>query len=150
GRWRSGEHVSVAARCCRLAILLLGWCGVVCGTAAARQEENSIQQRPGFMDGFKDVTEGRFEAGIAKLKKVIEAYPDDPDVHMAYYNIACGYARSGEAEAGLQWLTQAYDHGYGCNVRHLERMQRDPDLEVLRPLPEFGALFERMKQRVQQ
>jgi predicted esterase len=147
----SGEHVSAGAAGCRLPILLLiGWLAALGGTAAARQEENSIQQRPGFMDGFKDVTEGRFEAGIAKLKKVIEAYPDDPDVHMAYYNIACGYARAGDAEAGLQWLSQAYDHGYGCNTRHLERMQRDPDLEVLRPLPEFKALFERMKQRVQQ
>ena len=70
----SGEHVSAGAVGCRLPILLLlGWIAVLCGTAAARQEENSIQQRPGFMDGFKDVTEGRFEVGIAKLKNVIEA-----------------------------------------------------------------------------
>lgn len=124
----------------------------MCGTSWARafQEENSIQKRPGFMDGFKDVVEGRYEAGITKLKQVLEAYPDDPDVHMAYYNIACGYARQGDVEAGLDWLARAYQHGYGCNQRHLERMQLDPDLETLRPLKEFGELFDRMKQRTEE
>lgn len=118
--------------------------------ARAWQEENSIQKRPGFMDGFKDVTEGRYEAGITKLKHVLEAFPDDPDAHMAYYNIACAYARDGNVEAGLDWLARAYQHGYGCNQHHLERLQLDPDLETLRPLKEFGELFERMKQRTQE
>src|SRR5262249_2526907 len=94
-RWRSGEHGSAASLCCRLPILLVLIAFFAShGTAVARQEENSIQQRPGFMDGYKDITEGRFDAGIQKLKQVIEKYPDDPDLHIAYYNIACAYARS--------------------------------------------------------
>ncbi|MFO0980801.1 MAG: PHB depolymerase family esterase [Planctomycetota bacterium] len=120
----------------------------VLATVASAQEENSIQQRPGFMEGYKDVTQGRYEQGVAKLKSVVAAYPNDPDVGMASYNIVCGLSRQGEVEEALQWLQRAFDQGYGCNAKHLQRMEHDPDLEAVRPLPEFQALLEQMKRRV--
>jgi hypothetical protein len=82
-----------------------------------------------------------------KLKNVIEAYPDDPDVHIAYYNIACGYATPASASGGDVALA-GLRHGYGC-THGTSSACRGSRLAVVRPLPSFRALFEQRK-RVQQ
>lgn len=54
-----------------------------------------------------------------------------------YHSAACAYAALGKVEDALVAVRSAISHDY----EHIEKMETDPDLEPLHPLPEFSALF---------
>lgn len=68
-----------------------------------------------------------------------EAFAERPDPAVAY-NAACAHARLGDAESALAWLGRAADAGYD----DAEQLASDPDLESLRPLPDFRRVLGRL------
>ena len=80
---------------------------------------------------------GRFHASIV-IGEVAEGRPDVPS-HVPY-NVACGWARLGEAGAALTALERAAVAGYN-DVAYLDA---DPDLDPLRKLDEYAAIRHRM------
>ncbi|MEW6747108.1 MAG: PHB depolymerase family esterase [Planctomycetota bacterium] len=114
------------------------------------QEVPRIQDRPGFLEAYRDIAEGRERQGAAKILEIVAAYPGDPDIYLAYYNIACAHARLGETSEALSWLEKAYEAGYGCTPGRLQRILQDPDLESLRALPAFQELLHRMQERFEE
>lgn len=56
------------------------------------------------------------------------AYALDPRLAEVAYNVACSYARLGEQEEALRWLSRAWNGG----IRDLNLIEQDPDLDGLR------------------
>ncbi len=56
------------------------------------------------------------------------AYALDPRLAEVAYNVACSYARLGEQEESLRWLSRAWNGG----IRDLNLIEQDPDLDALR------------------
>jgi len=76
----------------------------------------------------------RGEFGIsAEAGKLADAEKPEPKVA---YNVACASAKKGDTTEALAWLLRALELGF--NDR--EALLADPDIEVLRSLPEFEAL----------
>ena len=75
------------------------------------------------------------------LKSAIEWYKKslrvDPQFGDGYYNLACAYAVDGQLQAGLAYLKLAASKGY----TDLDVIERDPDLEALRGLPEYKDIL---------
>jgi tetratricopeptide (TPR) repeat protein len=59
---------------------------------------------------------------------------------VAYYNLACAYARTGQTEKAIEALTRAVDEGFANRAE----MERDADLVPLRADPRFQQLLSRM------
>ena len=77
---------------------------------------------------------------IASAVKETEARPTDS---RAAYETARVYARLGDNEAALEWLTKALDLGYD----QLDFLQVDPSLVGLRKDPRFAKLLEERRPR---
>jgi tetratricopeptide (TPR) repeat protein len=71
-------------------------------------------------------------------RKLAELLPDEALVH---YNLACSLAMHGSPAAALESLAQAIQLGYN-DFSHLEV---DPDLNSLRPLPEYQAILKQFR-----
>lgn len=52
------------------------------------------------------------------------------------YNIACGYARKGDAGPGMQWLQKAIEEGFDS----IDKLDDDSDIDNLRDNPKFAEL----------
>jgi Zn-dependent protease len=63
------------------------------------------------------------------------AFEKQPDPNVAY-NIACSLARDSEITKACAWLERAIDSGFN----NKDLLATDPDLDSLRPSPEFGAI----------
>ncbi len=72
--------------------------------------------------------------------RTLEIDGENPD---SLYNVACGYALIGDAEAALDCLEHACMRGMAI----AGWAENDSDLESLRPLPRFRALIERLRRR---
>lgn len=77
---------------------------------------------------------GRIADGLRMDRKLVRLQPQNAT---ARYNLACSLALSRRPADALQALREALALGYD----DLEWMRRDPDLEVLKPQPEFQALL---------
>jgi len=72
-----------------------------------------------------------YEAAIEAFKKSIDdGYREDA----ASYNIACGYARLGNADAAFEWLKKAMDAGFDV----ASYLGRDDDLDSLKSDPRWA------------
>lgn len=69
---------------------------------------------------------------------------EDKDEPAIIYNVACMYAKLGEADEAIRLLDRSISHGYG----HRAWLEHDADLAPLRGHPDFQALLERMGDRV--
>jgi tetratricopeptide (TPR) repeat protein len=78
--------------------------------------------------------QGRHDRALAVDQKLSELAPDDAVV---CYNLACSLAMQDESAKAIEALARALELGYN-DFSHLEV---DPDLEKLRPLPEFQSLL---------
>ena len=84
---------------------------------------------------------GRKSEAVAQYEQVLSAEPGyNPSL---YYNIACFHSLGGRTAEGMAWLRKAIEHGY--DKRDL--MERDPDLENLRHLPEFYEILREIDQQ---
>ena len=70
---------------------------------------------------------------------------EDPDYEGNYYDAACLYARMGDKEKALEYLRQAFEHGY----RDFAHIAVDYDMDNLREMEEFKALIEEYKEKYQ-
>jgi Zn-dependent protease len=59
------------------------------------------------------------------------------------YNVACAFSRNGNLTEALAWAHRAIDLGFDDK----DALRNDPDLEQLRPLPEFTELKKKFESR---
>jgi len=76
---------------------------------------------------------GRYEEAIDAFRRSIE---EGERVEAATYNVACGYARKGDAARAFEWLQKAIDEGFEID----SYLAKDEDLDSLRSHPRFGEL----------
>jgi tetratricopeptide (TPR) repeat protein len=75
----------------------------------------------------------RYDEAIEAFRHSIE---EGHRVEAATYNIACGYARKGDADRAFEWLQKAMDEGFELS----SHINRDDDLDGLRSDPRFAEL----------
>ncbi|TFH35756.1 MAG: ClbS/DfsB family four-helix bundle protein [Anaerolineales bacterium] len=74
-----------------------------------------------------------------QFSQMMEALDDSPEWRgNTQYNLACYYALDGNLEAALETIQAAL----GLNPKLIEWSKQDSDLDSLRELPEFQALYE--------
>jgi hypothetical protein len=76
---------------------------------------------------------GDYPRAIAEMKLAISASPELPD---PYYDIACYYALSKRKDEAIDWLSRAFDHGFGRR----EMLGTDADLASLHGDARFEIL----------
>lgn len=81
---------------------------------------------------------GRIADGLRMDRKLVRLEPDNPTAH---YNLACSLALCKKRPAALQSLRKAVSLGYD----DVDWMLQDPDLEILKPDPEFQQLLDQLK-----
>ncbi|MCA8924405.1 MAG: tetratricopeptide repeat protein [Planctomycetes bacterium] len=79
----------------------------------------------------------RLERAEREFQRVIEFEPDN---EVAWYNLACTYARWGRSDEAFAHLEAAASRGF-VDVKHI---REDPDLTSLHDDPRFEALLERL------
>jgi TolB-like protein/Flp pilus assembly protein TadD len=84
---------------------------------------------------------GRADQVREYARRTLEIDGENPDT---LYNVACGYALIGDAEAALDCLEHASMRGMAI----AGWAENDSDLESLRPLPRFRALIQRLRSGV--
>jgi tetratricopeptide (TPR) repeat protein len=75
----------------------------------------------------------RYDEAIEAFRHSIE---EGHRVEAATYNIACGYARKGDADRAFEWLHKAMDEGFEL----ASYLDRDDDLDGLRSDPRYAQL----------
>ena len=85
---------------------------------------------------FKRFQEQNYDECKKLLDQVLAIAPDNA---VAFYNLACVYARTGKADEAVQALTTSIEKGY-AGLRHMER---DPDLDSIRGLEGYKAILAR-------
>jgi clan AA aspartic protease (TIGR02281 family) len=70
---------------------------------------------------------------------------EEPDYEGNYYDAACLYARMGDKAKALEYLRQAFEHGY----RDFAHIAVDYDMDNLREMEKFKALIEEYKAKYQ-
>jgi tetratricopeptide (TPR) repeat protein len=78
---------------------------------------------------------GRYSEARAQYERVIEL---DATIPASHYNIACHYARDGDLEAALPYLTEAIR----LEEKFRKECEKDPDFDRVRDEAEFVALLE--------
>jgi acetyl esterase/lipase len=102
-----------------------------------------------YVKTHPDDAEAWLRLGLSQAQ-VHEASDADVSLQKAYalganrpvdlYNIACGYALTGNKDKALDWLGRAVDAGF----QDRQLMTTDSDLESLRGDPRFDALVKRL------
>ncbi len=72
---------------------------------------------------------------MKSLERAIEIGGGSP---IDFYNLACAYALSGDADKALDNVERAI----GAGVKRRDQYESDPDLASLRELPRFKALMQ--------
>jgi beta-lactamase regulating signal transducer with metallopeptidase domain/tetratricopeptide (TPR) repeat protein len=86
-----------------------------------------------YSRGMELHNDARYDEAIEAFRHSIE---EGHRVEAATYNIACGYARKGDADRALEWLHKAADEGFEL----ASYIDRDDDLDSLRSDPRFREL----------
>lgn len=79
---------------------------------------------------------GKDTEALEWMNKIIES---DPKNCGHYYDLACLYARMGNAEESLKALAVALEKGY-CSFEH---MNHDNDMDLIRDMPEYKQMVEK-------
>jgi serine/threonine protein kinase/predicted esterase/Tfp pilus assembly protein PilF len=95
-----------------------------------------------FQTGITALQSRELEHAIAAFKRCLEL---DPSRSVCAYNIACGYALSGDVERGLEWLARAADMGFGVAEYRLNVASSVPEVASLRAEARGAAILERMR-----
>jgi len=81
---------------------------------------------------------GRIADGLRMDRRLVKLQPGNATAH---YNLACSLALSKRRADALRSLRQAVNLGY----EDYDWMSQDPDLEGLKPAPEFKALLKKLQ-----
>ncbi|WP_148210036.1 winged helix-turn-helix domain-containing protein [Candidatus Korobacter versatilis] len=109
--------------------------------AASQCMEESLAAAPHdplmiSMQGLLHARMGKAEAAMDCVMKAC-SYPQSfGHAHHSYYQIACIHALVGRPETAFAWLERTVNTGFACWPFFL----KDPCLENLRAMPEFGLL----------
>ena len=100
--------------------------------------EGLVRRDPGYVDALQilgdDYTQrGKFLAGLKIDEQLAQLRPDDA---MIQYNLACSYSLTGQFEAAVAALEQAFNLGY----RDFKWLAQDPDLQPLRAHPLYKSI----------
>ena len=103
--------------------------------------EQILRRQPNYLNVLRVVGEllsrkGLYDRTLEIDRRLVSLRPRDG---IARYNLACSLARQGELLMAVRELGTALELGYD-DFAHLEV---DPDLDLLRELPEFLALIRR-------
>ena len=85
---------------------------------------------------------GEKDKAVAYNQRILDSYPNDKG---CYYDAACLYSRMGETERALEYLREAFEHGYH-RFAHLEL---DDDLEPLRKTTAYQKMVAEYKAKIQ-
>ena len=85
--------------------------------------------------GTSQVQQKKYAQAVLNLERGIEI---GGGVAVDYYNLACAYALSGNADKALDSVERAI----GAGARQRAQYESDPDLASLRELPRFKALMQ--------
>jgi beta-lactamase regulating signal transducer with metallopeptidase domain/tetratricopeptide (TPR) repeat protein len=75
----------------------------------------------------------RYDEAIDAFKRSID---EGHRVEAATYNVACGYARKGDADRAIEWLKKSLEEGFELS----SYIERDDDLDGIRSDPRFAEL----------
>lgn len=75
----------------------------------------------------------RYDEAIAAFQRSID---EGNRVEAATYNIACGYARKGDADRAIEWLKKSVEEGFELS----SYIDKDDDLDAIRSDPRFAQL----------
>lgn len=100
--------------------------------AIARDEPNN--GRAWYFLGMSLHLMGKYREAIGAFEKNV-AIARNPN---AMYNIASGHARLNESDKAFEWLEKALNAGAAATVD----IEKDPDLESIRPDPRFKKMVE--------
>jgi len=92
-----------------------------------------------YSQGMDAHNDGRYREAIPLFQKAIEAGQRED---ASAYNIACGYARLGDAGQAFEWLKKATAEGFDVS----SYLEHDDDLDSLRRDPRFRALKRETRQ----
>jgi predicted esterase len=99
-----------------------------------------------FQAGITALQSRELERAIAAFSRCLEL---DPTRSVCAYNIACGYALSGDIQRGLDWLGRAADMGFGVTDYRLNVALTDAEIASLRADGRGRAIVERMRQHAE-
>jgi predicted esterase len=99
-----------------------------------------------FRRGVEALQAGRFEEGVAAMKRCLELAPEDPS---SAYNLACAYALQGQVEPGIEWFAKSAEWGFGYDpfTDLVALADKDSDLDALRKDARFAPLLEKIHAR---
>jgi thiol-disulfide isomerase/thioredoxin len=92
--------------------------------------------------GYQLLDEGKIDEAVAAFTRQTGLVPTSA---WGYYNAACAYGRTGQVDAGIDWLGRAVAHGW-CDAEHLGY---DNDMDSLRGDPRFAVLVTRADSALQ-
>jgi tetratricopeptide (TPR) repeat protein len=105
---------------------------LACVTAQAQTPSEFVTQANAL---YK---QGDYEAAAQAYSRAIALGATKPDT---YYNAACSWSLSGNADRAFGMLEQALEHGY----RDVDLFETDTDLNSLRDDPRWGAVVKRCR-----
>ncbi len=65
-----------------------------------------------------------------------------PNRNTPAYNLACSYARKGDSDSAIDWLSKAAENGFS----YVASMLRDDDLDSIRKHPDYETVLAKIKQ----
>ncbi|MCB0826407.1 MAG: tetratricopeptide repeat protein [Armatimonadetes bacterium] len=115
------------------------WFGAEKGLREIWKAEPDCETTP-FMLGLSLHYQEKFDEA---REMFLESYKRGYKTALSQYNIACGYALSGEKDLAVQYLEKAFELDYS----NVEFILDDADLDSLHDREDFKNLLERMEKR---
>lgn len=111
--------------------------------ALCAQNSQDDYQRE-FKKGYDALVAGRYEEGIASMKRCLELNPADST---PAYNLGCAYSLTKELDTAFEWLGKSVDMGFvfSTSRSYTLLVEEDKDLAAARADARFAALVERCK-----
>ncbi len=91
-------------------------------------------------EALKLLTQKNYPEAIEKFLEAMKVMPENPT---AYYNMACAYSLTKDADRALENIKKAYDLG----MDNVGQLLTDPDLNHLRSDPRFQPFYEEVKRK---
>lgn len=86
-----------------------------------------------YSRGMELHNDERYDEAITAFQRSID---EGNRVEAATYNIACGYARKGDADRAIEWLKKSVEEGFELS----SYIDKDDDLDSIRSDPRFAEL----------
>ncbi len=112
--------------------------------AQLRAQSSREEYQREFRRGYDALVAGKYEEGIASMKRCLELQPGDST---PAYNLACAYSLTKQLDTAFEWLDKSIDLGFVFSTAGAYSLlsTEDKDLAALRADPRFAASLERCK-----